>query len=490
MNAEKSLLWHDMATNDLRQHARSSMLAFTKHMNPDFRINWHHRVICSHLDRFISGEINRLAIFIQPQIGKSELVSRHLPAMIFGKDPDHRLIASSYGDAFASEFNLDVQRIMESEKYQALFPESRLMGPGVRGNWVRNSSHFEIVERKGEYHSVGVGGSLTGRTGYTLLIDDPVKNAEDARSLAFREKQWRWFKTTARTRLRRDRFGNAPRILLTMTRWHHDDLAARILAEMKANPNLPQWTVLSFPALREDLENPLDPRRLDEPLWPEMVSRSDCDELMADAKTWNSLYMQRPAPEKGTIFQRDWWQYYTVLPSDLEKTIQSWDLTFTEGPSTDWVVGQIWGRKGANKYLIDQFRARVGFNGQVMAVQAMSAKHPSATSKYIEKAANGHAVHETLKNKISGIILVPPKGSKVVRAEAISGQVQAGNVFLPDPSIAPWIGDFVEEHAHFPDGKHDDQVDACSMALSLLDNGRMFDVAPVSMTGLSKWNKY
>jgi len=492
---KESRLTYDIMSDALTMKARTSMLAFTRAMNPNFRINWHHVRICQALDRFVRGEISRLMIFVQPQVGKSELVSRHLPAFIFGHDPDHRIISATYGDSFASEFNIDVQRVMESDDYKTLFPRARIAEIGMEGRWVRNSSRFDIVGQRGRYHSVGVGGSLTGKTGYTLIIDDPVKSDEDVRSPTYREKQWRWFKTVARTRLRRDGQGHIPRILLTMTRWHHDDLAARILAEAKANPNIPQWTIVSFPALRETLEDQLDPRALDEPLWPEMVSKEDCEELKADSRTWNSLYQQRPAPEKGQILNREWWRFYggpgqPKLPLELQKYIQSWDLTFTEGPSTDFVVGQVWARKGADKYLIDQFRGRAGFKKQTEAIQRLSAQYPGATGKYIEKAANGHAIQETLRTSIAGIILVPPKGSKIVRAEAVASQVEAGNVWLPDPSIAPWVTAFIEECAEFPFGKNDDQVDAFSQAVIQLTDSKPTTVVPISITGPSKWTKY
>lgn len=483
---------HAKTLSQVRSFASEKMLAFTKHMNKDYRIHWHHVRIASFLDRFVSGEITRLMIFTPPQVGKSELVSRNLPPFIFGKDPDHRIIGAAYGDSFASEFNIDVQRIMESEKYKQLFPETRIPEDGSGGGkrWVRNSSRFDIVGRKGRYNSVGVGGSLTGKTGYTLLIDDPVKNEEEARSQVYRDRQWRWLKTVARTRLKKDLKGRPNKILLTMTRWHHDDLAGRLIAEMKANPNMPKWTILCFPMLREDMMDPLDPRELDEPLWPEMVSKEECEELKADPRTWNALYQQRPAPEAGAILKREWWKFYKEEPdkiAEIGKQIQSWDLTFTEGKSTDFVVGFVIGKAGPKRYLMDRFRARVGFNGQITAIEGLSARWPKATRRAIEKSANGYAAKQVLDKTLTGVTLEPVEGSKIFRAEAMAPQVQAGNWYLPDPSVCAWTLDFIEECAEFPFGKNDDQVDAWSQGAKILADGPKSMALPLSITSESKW---
>lgn len=481
--------WNSMLMEEIKKKAPSHMLAFTKWMYPDFRINWHHKVICSHLDAFVKGDITRLMIFLQPQIGKSELVSRHLPAYIFGKDPDHRILAATYGDSFSSLFNLDVQRIMESEKYHNVFPGVMLAGHGEMGNWIKNSSTFDIVNRRGRYHSVGVGGSLTGRTGNTLIIDDPVKNDEEARSQTFRDKQFNWFVTTARTRLKRTQNGlKPPKILLTMTRWHEDDLAARLLTIAKNNPNLPQWTVLKFPAICEELGNPYDPRKLDQALWPEMMSREELEEVkQSDRRTWTSLYQQRPSPESGTVLKREWWKFYKVLPADLDTQISSWDLTFKDGEKNDFVVGQVWGKKGANKYLIDQVRARMGFNEQILAFESMAGKHPSVVAKLVEDTANGPALIAALKAKITGIIAIKPKGSKLARAESVAPEVESGNIYLPDPSIAPWVHDFIEECAVFPNGTNDDQVDAFSQALNRLADKNLDSWTPGNFKKVSTW---
>ncbi len=466
------------------------MLAFAKAMDPTYTINWHHRVIANHLDRFLIGDITRLMIFEPPQTGKSELVSRKFPAYAFGKFPDEKIMLGTYGDEFASQFNLDVQKNIDSDKYRSIFPNTRLRGSGDDSGWLRNSSVFDIVGRRGRYNSVGVGGPLTGKTGNILIIDDPIKNIEEALSETYRNKMFRWYSSVARTRLKRNVQGIPPRILVTLTRWHEDDLAARLLKIAKDNPGLPQWTVLNFPALRENLDDPLDPRKLDEPLWPWWMTRQELEEIrLSDPRTWSSLYQQRPSPEAGNIVERGWWKYYTVLPADMEIQIQSWDLTYKKGKSTDYTVGCVWGKSGANKYLLDMVRARMGFNDQLASMISLSAKWPNAVGKYVEQAANAEALLDTLKSKISGINLVPAKSSKTIRAQAVAPEIKSGNVWLPDPSIAPWVHDFIEEWAAFPNGTNDDQVDASSLGLKKLDDGMFSDWSPASIKKKSIWNK-
>jgi len=163
--------------------------------------------------------------------------------------------------------------------------------------------------------------------------------------------------------------------------------------------------------------------------------------------------------------KRNWWQYYRQTPDRFDEVIQSWDMAFKDTKTADFVVGQVWGRKGADKYLLDQVRDRMDFPATVQAVRSLSAKWPQARNKLVEDKANGPAVIATLKNEIPGLIAVNPEGGKVVRAQAASPDIEAGNVYLPDPSVAPWVHDFIEECAAFPNGANDDQVDAMTQAL-------------------------
>jgi len=249
--------------NNLKQEqiilARQKLLNFTKYTYPKYYINWHHRLLCKYLDKFISGEIKRLMIFIAPRHGKSELVSRRLPAFIFGKNPDAKVIAASYSADLARMMNRDVQRIIDSENYRELFPKTRLFGKNIRtladNSWLRNSDIFEIVGHCGTYRACGIGGGITGMGADFAIIDDPIKNFQEAESQVFRNSIWEWYRSTLLTRMEKD-----DRILLTLTRWQDDDLAGRIIKLMKEKESIEQWVIVNLPAIKEDNSNPEDPR--------------------------------------------------------------------------------------------------------------------------------------------------------------------------------------------------------------------------------------
>ena len=446
-----------------RELARRHMADFVLYVDKRYQMNWHHRLLCEYLDRFVSGEISNLMVFMPPRHGKSELVSRKLPAFILGKDPDTSIISCSYSADLASRMNRDVQRIMDTQRYQEVFPKSRLFGKNIRsvanGTYLRNSDIFEIVGHRGVYRSAGVGGGITGMGGEFIIIDDPVKNREDADSPTLREKVWDWYTSTLYTRLEKN-----GRLLITLTRWHEDDLAGRLLAKAKeAGEDNIDWTIINLPAICEiDGKAPYDIRSDGEALWPDKFDERALrrTKVTIGTRDWSALYQQRPTSGAGDIFKRAWWQYWTALPSHLSDFIQSWDCTFKDADTADYVVGQVWAKKGADRYLLDQVRGRMTFTETLNAMRSLSAKWPQATRKLVEDKANGTAVMDVLKHELPGLIPVTPVGGKVSRAYAVTAVIESSNVYIPHPSVAPWVHDFVEEHAAFPTGTHDDQVDA------------------------------
>lgn len=255
------------------------------------------------------------------------------------------------------------------------------------------------------------------------------------------------------------------------TRWAEDDLTGRLLDIAKSDPEAEQWHVLSFPMVQEVTEytHPEDPREDGGLLWPERFPEKKVIAIKksAGSRVWGALYQQRPAPDDGDLVQREWWQFYKTAPpmEYLDYISMSWDFTFKGGKSSDYVVGQVWGRKGATYYLLDQVRAKMNFSATVMAIRALTAKWPDYREIIVEEKANGAAIIDTLKKEIRGIIPYNPKESKQARASSITPMIEAGQVFLPDPSIAPWIGDYIEEWAVFPNGAHDDQIDCSSQML-------------------------
>lgn len=444
------------------EKARRKIIDFTTHTMPDYEVNWHHERLCEKLDQLVSGEIKRLMVFMPPRHGKSELGSRRFPAYVLGKDPKAQIISTSYSADLSSQMNRDVQRIIDSPEYQEIFPDVSLPSRKDKG-YLRNNDIFEIVGRKSTYKSAGIGGGITGRGMVYGIIDDPFKNRKEAESKTIRDAVWDWYTSTFYTRLEKD-----ARILIILTRWHEDDLAGRLLQQAQENPDADQWEVVNYPAVAEEPLHETDPREVNDPLWPQKYDTDDLKKIKAAVGTyeWSALYQQRPSPSEGNILNRNWWKFYKQAPDRFEEVIQSWDCAFKDNDDSDYVVGQVWGKIGADKYLLDQVRARMDLPATIQAVKTLTGKWKIARAKLIEDKANGPAVIQMLNRQISGLIPVNPEGGKIVRASAASPDVEAGNVFLPDPSIAPWVHDFIEEAAAFPNGSHDDMVDCFSQAIN------------------------
>lgn len=243
------------------------------------------------------GEIKRLMVFMPPQHGKSELVSRQLPAYILGKDPKAKIVVASYSSSLSSSFNRDCQRIIDSPAYNHIFPDTRLSSSNVvtmAGNWLRNSEIFEIVGHGGFLKSVGVGGSLTGTPADYAIIDDPVKDSIEAMSPTYQQRNWDWYNDVFYTRIHND-----TRILITQTRWDISDLSGKLLARMEEQGG-EQWTVLCIPAVKVQYDNEEDPREIGQALWPKRHSLEKLHQIRNQSiRTFEALYQQNPKPTQA-----------------------------------------------------------------------------------------------------------------------------------------------------------------------------------------------
>lgn len=418
-------------------------------------------------------------IFEPPRHGKSEFVSKYFPAWFLGRFPNERVLFSSYESTFAMSWGRKVRDIL-LEYGPSVFDVAINPNNSSAGSW-------GFLKYEGGMQTAGVGAGLTGKGAHLLLIDDPIKGAEQSHSVTIRNKHWDWYRSEAYTRL-------APggRIILTLTRWHEDDLAGRILKDSQATGE--QWEILRLPAIAEDDGDMLG-RQPGEPLWPERFPLDRLLEIKATLGSywWSALYQQRPAPSEGNIFKKAWFKYYR--PAELgnkkfDEVVQSWDMAFKGGSSSAYVCGQVWGKIGADRYLLHNLREKLDFPGSVRAVRQVSEMYPQATRKYIEDAANGPAIIALLKSEIPGIIPVSPSkyGSKEARAHSISGIVESGNVYIPEPNSVTWsVDDFIEECITFPNSAYMDQVDTFSQALLMLMQKNNIILAPGSNTQSSKW---
>jgi predicted phage terminase large subunit-like protein len=385
--------------------ARESLVPYCKLTYRGYEPNWHHRLLADKLTELEAGTDGRLMILMPPRHGKSELASVRFPAWFLGRNPAKRVIATSYSARLAENFGRKVRDIVADPKFRLTFGIGLSSRSKAADRWETTSG--------GGYVAAGVGGSITGMGGDLLIIDDPFKNQEDADSKNYRDKVWDWYQSTLYTRIEK-----GGRIVVILTRWHEDDLAGRLL-----NADRDGWQVVSFPAIAEEDELF---RTVGEPLWAEKYDEDALTQI------------------RSAVGSRVW--------------------TFSGGDGSDFVVGQVWGINGAERYLVDQVRGRMDFMSALRALRMMSEKYPQARAKYVEDKANGPAVISALKNEIQGLIPVNPQGSKTARAIAVTPMLEAGNVYLKRG--AKFSEELMDEAALFPGGKNDDMVDAMTQALS------------------------
>jgi predicted phage terminase large subunit-like protein len=459
-----------------KKRATSALIDFIKYTKTDYETNWHHQIICDTLDEFLDPEsgLDRLIIEAPPRSGKSEICTRRFPAYALGKYPDLNIIMASYAMSLAKKLNRDVQRIIDDKKYLEIFPDTRLISKELsrdemKSTYARTSEFFEIVNRRGSLRAAGVGTGITGEGAGLLIIDDPIKDWEEAMSTAYKERLWDWYTSTAYTRLSKN-----GKILIIQTRWAEDDLIGKVLAKSKSEPDADKFTVISFPMeFDEDHPyiHPLDPR-VDEGeiLWPSFMSEKKVisTKKTVGSKVWASLYQQRPAPKEGNVVKASWFRYYRVMPK-VDTITQSWDFTFTATKKSDYVVGGVWGNVGADKYLLHGVRDKLSFTQCVAEMTKVANMFRDTNKIIVEEKANGPAIIDTLRSKIAGIVGFTPTSSKESRANAVAPQIQAGNIWLPDPLSFPehkeFVENFVKEWTTFPNASHDDCVDMTSQFL-------------------------
>jgi predicted phage terminase large subunit-like protein len=431
--------------------------------------------------RTIGTPDGRLIVSMPPQEGKSQLAARFTPLWALHNDPDLRVGIVSYELGMARRWGRAVRDdvVGHAPTFAAPGPDGRTRTMRVRPD-LSAQHEWQLDGHQGGVYAAGIGGAVTGRPIDLLIIDDPLKGRLEAESAVYRERAWDSWTDVLSTRLS----PGAP-VLLILTRWHHDDLAARLTGADDGRV----WETINIPAQADHdpgagESDPLgrapgefmtSARGRTVPQWEATRARS--------ARTWTALYQGRPVPSTGGMFPRDAWSRYdqavwidgpggTRLIPGLEtadaELVQSWDMTFKGHDKSDFVVGQVWYRRGVDCWLVDQVRARLTFPQTCQAVETLSARWPQATLKLIEDKANGPAVIAQLARTVPGIVPEEPHGSKTSRAAAITPLIEAGNVHIPAPSLCPWIGDLVEEAAEFPAGAHDDQIDAMSQALTRL----------------------
>ena len=431
-----------------RRKARKSLIAFTEHTFPQYVPAAHHKLIAEHLEAVERGEIDRLMINMPPRHGKSELAPRRFPAYFLGRHPSKSVIAASYNSDLATDFGRQVRNILAAPEYGVLF-DTRLSDDS------RAANRWNTAEGGG-YVAAGVGTAITGRGADILLIDDPLKDREEADSEIQRDKVWGWYTSTAYTRL-------APggRVIVIQTRWHEDDLTGRLLADEARGGE--KWVKLELPAINED----------GEALWPEFYPIETLERYrgVLPSRDWSALYQQRPTPDEGDYFKREWFRFYAVAPQHL-RTYGASDYAVT-AKGGDYTVHIICGiSPNDDLYVLDVWRSQAESHVWVETYIDMIAKWKplkwgqeqgqiiKSLGPFIDKRMRERRVycHQEPMTSVA---------DKPTRSRSFQARAAMGKVYLPHN--APWVSDLMAEMLTFPAGKHDDQVDALGLVGRMLD---------------------
>lgn len=413
-----------------------------------------------------AGRIKRLMVFMPPRHGKSELTSRYFPAWYLGTFPDKRIILASYEADFAATWGRKARNLLEE------------FGPSLFGVKVSPessaASRWDIDGHEGGMVTAGVRGPITGKGANVAIIDDPVKNDQEAMSQTYRDAAWDWYRATFSTRIQED-----GAIILVMTRWHEDDLAGRLLKAQKEGGD--KWAIVNLPALAE--ENDLLGRQPGEPLCPELFTKEtlEATKVRLGSYWWNALYQQRPMPAEGGIFKRTYFRYFTpegdwyvlLRPDGLKRVpqkdcwkFQTCDPAGSTKTTADYFVLATWAvTPDRELLLLDLVRSRLegpdqprlfrdGYRRWMPLLQA------------VESKGLGLTLYQMLVREGLPVRELKADTDKVTRALPAAARMEAGMIYLPQS--APWLAEYEAELLSFPTGEHDDQVDVTSYAAQIV----------------------
>jgi predicted phage terminase large subunit-like protein len=428
-----------------------------------FHPNWHLDAICHALKCVVAGETKRLIILMPPRNLKSICASVALPAWLLGRDPTRQVICVSYSSDLAAKHARDCRAVMMAPWYQDVFPSTRIEP-------AKSAEAEFMTTRRGFRLATSTGGTLTGRGGDILIIDDPMKPG-DAQFEIHRRRGQEWFTNTLLSRLD-DKVNGA--IVLVMQRLHVDDLAGYLMQQGG-------WEILELPAIAEvEQVVPVGPglvhcRALGDVLHPEREPREVLQQLKAEMGSFDfsAQYQQTPVPEGGNRIKWEWFGLFPNPPQlrDGAIIVQSWDTASTTSELASYSVGitaQI--DKAGTVWVLDLVRGRWSFPDLLRKIIDAARCH-RPRSILIEDHASGTALQQTLKREKWSVIAIKPKGDKAMRMHAHTAALEGGKVFLRKD--ATWLDEFRSEVLAFPHGKHDDQVDALSQLMTWNEERRL-----------------
>jgi len=428
-----------------RRKARQSLLSFCQYTKADYQPAWHLEQLAAKLEAVERGECKRLIVTMPPQHGKSELISLRFPCWYLGRHPEALIVQAGYAESIALLHSRQARDIFTSPEGKVLFPER-----GGHDIIERQAAHEWGTKQGGSYYAVGVGGGLTGR-GFNLgIIDDPVKDAEEAASQLIREKVCEWYRTVFRTRVHPD-----AAIIVVMTRWNVSDLVGWLLKLATEDPTADKWEILHLPAISKD----------GAALWPERYPIEVIQNIRATvgSRAFEALYQGNPTIAEGNIIKREWWKYYKERPH-FTRIVQSWDTAFKAKAENDYSVCTVWGEAANGYYLLDVWRQKVEYPELKRAAISLHGRD-KANAVLVEDKASGQSLIQELKRETALPVLpVKVDSDKIARVNAVSPLIEAGKVFIPE--YATWLHDYIEELSAFPNGANDDAVDSTTQFLA------------------------
>ena len=441
-----------------KELAQNTFMGFVNRVWPDFIGGRHHSIMAKAFERVARGECKRLIINMPPRHTKSEFASYLLPAWFLGKYPNKKVIQTSHTAELAVGFGRKVRNLVDSETYKDIFPELSLQADSkAAGRW--NTS------KGGDYFAIGVGGAVTGKGANLLIIDDPHSEQEAAIAATNPEvydKVYEWYTSGPRQRLQP---GGA--IVIVMTRWAQRDLTGQVL-KASAQRGGEEWEVIEFPAIMPS----------GKPLWPEFWSLEELAALkeeLPNAK-WQAQYQQNPVGNESAIIKRDWWQWWEEEePPHCEYILQSWDTAFEKTNRADYSAGTTWGvfthhKDGTkNIILLDTYKKRVEFPELKRDVLEQYRSYEPDTLIVEKKASGAPLIYDLRAMGVPVSEYVPSRGQdKIARLNSVSDIIASGKVWVPKTR---WAEELVDEIAEFPNGEHDDLVDATTLALMRFRQG-------------------